>query len=193
MEKLRQMWVYINFWRVVPAFMFFKMNRFEKKCSMDLTQWLDNTPHLVKEKQWFQFGYSLLMRKECRNIFLNRLHRNPVMYLITRLLFKPLDSCYINMPPEKIGGGFALQHGFSTIIAAQEIGEWCKVNQQVTIGYNGEECPVIGNHVTITAGAIVIGKVYVGDWVTVGAGAVVVHDVPAHATAVGVPARSVIK
>ena len=93
------------------------------------------------------------------------------------------------MPPEKIGGGFSLQHGFSTIIAAEEIGENCRVYQQVTIGYNGEYAPTIGDNVVITTGAIVIGDIHVGTGALVGAGAVVTKDIPDNSLAVGVPAR----
>jgi len=45
--------------------------------------------------------------------------------------------------------------------------------------------------VFIGAGAKVIGPVMVGTGAKIGANAVVVHDVPANATAVGVPARVV--
>ena len=143
-----------------------------------------------KSTLW-QFGFLILRYKELRNIFHNRLRRNPGMYLIGQLLFKPLETCYINMPPEKIGGGFCFQHGFSTIVAAKEIGENCWINQQVTVGYNGEAAPIIGDNVTVCAGALVIGNVTVGNNATVGAGAVVVHDVPDNAVVVGVPAHPV--
>jgi serine acetyltransferase len=48
--------------------------------------------------------------------------------------------------------------------------------------------PRIGNDVVIGAGARIIGPVTVGDGAAIGANAVVVSDVPAGATAVGVPA-----
>ena len=96
------------------------------------------------------------------------------------------------MPPEKIGGGFSLQHGFSTIIAAKEIGTHCHINQQVTIGYVGNDAPIIGDHVLVAAGAIVIGDIHIGNGSRIGAGAVVVHDVPDYATVVG-PAAQVVK
>ena len=50
--------------------------------------------------------------------------------------------------------------------------------------------PVIGNDVNVGTGAKILGKVQVGDGVKIGANAVVVSDIPAHHTAVGVPARS---
>ena len=62
---------------------------------------------------------------------------------------------------------------------------------QVTIGAERRESPVLGNDVFIGAGAKIIGSVTIGDGARIGANAVVVRDVPAHATAVGIPARVV--
>ena len=82
------------------------------------------------------------------------------------------------------------QHGFATVIAAKEIGEYCWINQQVTVGYtNKTDAPIIGNNCKISAGAIVIGDVYVGDNAVVGAGAVVTKNVKANSVVVGCPAR----
>ncbi|MEN6373145.1 MAG: hypothetical protein ABFD75_00010 [Smithella sp.] len=82
-----------------------------------------------------------------------------------------------------------IQHGFSTIISAEKIGRNCWINQQVTIGFsNDTESPLIGDNVTIYAGAKVIGKVRIGNNSIVGANAVVVKDVPANSTVVGIPA-----
>ncbi len=47
--------------------------------------------------------------------------------------------------------------------------------------------------VMIGAGAIVIPQVKIGKWATVGAGATVIHDVAAHCTVVGTPAREMVK
>lgn len=107
------------------------------------------------------------------------------------MFFSPEKTLYINMPPEKIGGGIYIQHGFSTIIGAKEIGENFHVNQQVTIGYNGQEAPIIRNNVKVTAGAIVIWNVTIGNNTTVGAGAVVIKDVPENTVVAGVPAKVV--
>ena len=49
--------------------------------------------------------------------------------------------------------------------------------------------PTIGNHVTIGAGTIVLGPIVIGDGARLGAASLVIHDVPAGAVAVGVPAR----
>jgi serine O-acetyltransferase len=104
--------------------------------------------------------------------------------------WRPLESLYIVTP--SIGPGLFIQHGFSTIIAAKSLGENCWVNQQVTIGFSSiDDCPTLGNNVSVKAGAIVIGDITIGDGAVVGAGAVVVKDVPPLSTVVGVPARVV--
>jgi serine O-acetyltransferase len=90
---------------------------------------------------------------------------------------------------DEIGPGLFIQHGFSTIIVAEKIGENCWINQQVTIGYNNQDgSPTLGNNVQVTAGAKILGKIMIGDNVKVGANAVVIKNVPANCTVVGVPA-----
>ena len=51
----------------------------------------------------------------------------------------------------------------------------------------------IGDNDVIGAGAKILGAVHIGDGAKIGANAVVVSDVPAYATAVGVPARIILK
>jgi serine O-acetyltransferase len=69
-----------------------------------------------------------------------------------------------------------------------DIGPNCLIFQQVTLGHAGGT-PRIGGHVDIGAGAKVLGPITVGDHARIGANAVVLTDVPAGATAVGIPAR----
>ncbi|MFL6463660.1 MAG: serine O-acetyltransferase, partial [Bryobacteraceae bacterium] len=49
--------------------------------------------------------------------------------------------------------------------------------------------PIIGDHVTIYAGAKVLGPIRIGHHVTIGANAVVVKSVPDHCVVAGVPAQ----
>ena len=191
MAKIRRFLVWLNLWRVLPAYLLFVTNKFRDKCDEDLAEWVRYEAEACQKSKLLRFGYFMVNCKECRNIFQNRLRRNPVMYMTVRVLFPPLESCYISMPPETLGGGFSLQHGFSTIVSAKSMGKRCRVNQQVTIGHVGLDAPVIGDDVRITAGAIVVGKIHVGDGAMIGAGAVVVKDVPANATVVGTAARVV--
>jgi serine O-acetyltransferase len=111
-----------------------------------------------------------------------------VLLELAKTCYRPLESLYIETP--SIGPGLFIQHGFSTIIAAKSLGENCWVNQQVTIGFSSvDDCPTLGNNVSVKAGAIVIGDITIGDGAVVGAGAVVVKDVPPGSIVVGVPAR----
>lgn len=93
-----------------------------------------------------------------------------------------------------IGKGTQIEHrGISVVINRKAvIGERCSIGAQVVIGGRGKEIPglpVIGNDVYIGAGAKILGQVNIGDGATIGANSVVLSDVPAYATAVGIPAR----
>jgi len=75
------------------------------------------------------------------------------------------------------------------------IGENVRIDQEVTIGirWDEETAPIIGNNVRIGAGAKVLGSIRIGNDVRIGANAVVLTDIPDGATAVGVPARVLLK
>ena len=97
----------------------------------------------------------------------------------------------------RIGKGLYIGH-FGNIVVHPDtvMGERCSVSQGVTIGVLGGErpgVPRIGNDVYIGAGAKILGPVTIGDGAIIGANAVVLDDVPAGATAVGVPARIIVK
>lgn len=94
----------------------------------------------------------------------------------------------------KIDGGLLIPHPNGIVIhPSVTIGPNCLILQQVTLGSNEfGDTPVIEGHVDIGAGAKLIGKVHVGKHAKIGANAVVLQDVPAYATAVGVPARIIL-
>jgi serine O-acetyltransferase len=97
----------------------------------------------------------------------------------------------------EIGPGLYIGHFGNIIVHPDTImGERCSLSQGVTIGVLGGErpgVPRIGNDVYIGAGAKILGPVTIGDGAIIGANAVVIADVPAGATAVGVPARVIHK
>lgn len=144
----------------------------------EILQWEGSYSEIIKKL--------LLYKPEFRNLFYYRLGGIRIFSTLMHKIAPPLPTLYIWT--EDIGPGLFIQHGFATVIAAKKIGKHCFVNQQVTIGYNGNYAPIIGDNVMITCGAKVIGKVKVGNNVKIGANAVVVKDVPDNVTVVGVPA-----
>ena len=75
-----------------------------------------------------------------------------------------------------------------------EIGDDCTIYQGVTLGgtslYKGvKRHPTLGKGVVVSAGAKVLGGFTVGDGARIGSNAVVLKEIPAGATAVGIPAR----
>ncbi len=98
-------------------------------------------------------------------------------------------------PGAKIGRRVFLDHGLGIVIGeTTEIGDNCTIYQGVTLGgtslYKGvKRHPTLGKDVVISAGAKVLGGFTVGDGARVGSNAVVLKEIPAGATAVGIPAR----
>jgi serine O-acetyltransferase len=94
------------------------------------------------------------------------------------------------VPSVPIGPGLYIPHPVGTVIMARAIGSNCQIISAVTVGMRGlQEFATIGDNVFIGAGARVLGAIHVGDGAQIGANAVIISDVPAGATAVGVPAR----
>ena len=88
-----------------------------------------------------------------------------------------------------VGPGLYIPHPYGSVVMAERVGANATFIHAVTIGMRTEwEFPNIGHGVLVGAGARVLGGVRLGDGCSIGANAVVIHDVPAGATAVGVPA-----
>ena len=89
-----------------------------------------------------------------------------------------------------IAGGLVMPHPNGVVIHSKaRIGPNCLIMQQVTIGQNKRQRPVIGGGVDIGPGAKVLGGITVGDNAQIGANAVVLHDVPPWVVVAGIPAR----
>ncbi len=91
-----------------------------------------------------------------------------------------------------IGPGLRLPHPMGLIIAPNVIiGPDCDIYADVrlVLAHGAKEGPQIGRHVFLGDGAKVVGHVSVGDHAIIGVSSVVTRDVPAHATAVGIPAK----
>ncbi|MBP9218668.1 MAG: serine O-acetyltransferase [Sterolibacterium sp.] len=97
-------------------------------------------------------------------------------------------------PGATIGRRVFIDHGMGVVIGeTAEIGDDCTLYHGVTLGgtswNKGKRHPTLLRGVVIGAGAKVLGPITIGEEARVGSNAVVVRDVPAAATAVGIPAR----
>ncbi len=95
--------------------------------------------------------------------------------------------------PVVVKPGVYLLHGQVVIDGLVEVSGDTVIGPFVTIGLIAGELvgPTIGRGVRIGTGAKVLGPLQVGPGAVIGANSVVLSDVPAGATAVGVPARIV--
>lgn len=196
-EKIRHFAEIVSVVRTLPTYLCYKHSSKREVILKDLCRWqaevaVDDVEFL-KRSPFQVMNWLLVHRKEYRNLLLHRLKRDAVpakgmlFYAVTRLLWSPLDSLYLWT--EEIGGGFYIQHGFSTVVTAERIGENCWVNQQVTIGYNQKGRPTLEDNARVYCGAKVIGKVTMKRNSIAGANAVVVSDVPENAVVGGIPAK----
>ena len=101
-------------------------------------------------------------------------------------------------PGATIGRRFFIDHGMGVVIGeTTEIGDDVTMYQGATLGGTGKDKgkrhPTIGNHVTIGAGAKILGPITIGDNTKIGAGAVVLKNLSPNITAVGIPAQETKK
>lgn len=97
-------------------------------------------------------------------------------------------------PGATIGRRFFIDHGMGVVIGeTAEIGDDVTLYHGVTLGgtswKEGKRHPTLGNGVVVGAGAKILGPITIGEGAKIGSNAVVVKDVPAGATAAGIPAR----
>ncbi|MFT0858599.1 serine O-acetyltransferase [Ancylobacter sp. G4_0304] len=107
----------------------------------------------------------------------------------------------IFLPPNAvIPASVEFRHPTSVVIGEGVVmGERVIVYQHVTLGgvrlgdAEAMRYPSIGDDTVIFAGAVLLGQIKIGKNCTIGANAVVLQDVPDNATAVGIPARIILK
>lgn len=110
--------------------------------------------------------------------------------LLMKALYKGQEA--VIFEPDSLGPACFIQHGIATLVAAKSIGSHFWLNQQVTIGFTAKGMPTIGDHVTIGAGALVLGDITLHDGAIVGANATVLKDVGPGEIVVG-PMATVLK
>lgn len=125
----------------------------------------------------------------------HRMWQRPGLRLPARLLSQLARSATgIEIHPgAHLGRRLFIDHGMGVVI-----GETAVVGDDVVLFHGstlggksmrrGKRHPTLGDRVVVGAGAKILGPVWIGDGAQIGANAVVVKDVPAEATAVGVPA-----
>ena len=97
-------------------------------------------------------------------------------------------------PAATIGRRFFIDHGMGVVIGeTSEIGNDVLLYKGVVLGGTSLEKkkrhPTLGNNIIVGSNAIIMGAITIGDNARIGAASVVTHNVPANATAVGIPAR----
>jgi serine O-acetyltransferase len=109
---------------------------------------------------------------------------------VVKKLFTMLTTVDLH-PTAIIGPGTLIRHGGQIRVHAYAtIGADCVLPHVCTIGQGPQPgLAVIGDHVVIGCHATILGPVKIGDGATIAANSLVITDVPAGATAIGVPAR----
>lgn len=120
--------------------------------------------------------------------------------LVYHQLFRYCRNHYsIELPwSAQIGRRVLIEHqGGIVIHGCSVIGHDCIIRQGVTLGNRHMDAPfdapVLGNRVNVGAGAKLLGRLQIGHDASIGANSVVLRDVPAGATAVGIPARLLVE
>jgi serine O-acetyltransferase len=135
-----------------------------------------------------QDGYKVLLMSRVREAA-RRWHIPGVNHTL-RLVTTVLYSIEIGNDIE-LGEGINFTHTLGTVIGGtSKVGARVKFMGNNTIGTAKDNgCPVIEDDVVIGCGARVLGPIRVGRGAFIGANAVVLTDVPAGATATGIPAK----
>jgi serine O-acetyltransferase len=157
----------------------------------DSDRWMELL-HLERRSPLGNLLFLLGSYPEFRNVYYYRIWRGSLfaaaVSLVFKLFFKPEATLHLRSP--EIGPGFFTQHGYATSVGAYRIGKNCSVNQLAVIGWTDRtRGPILGDNVSVKAGAKILGPITIGDNVTVGANAVVTKDVPSNCVVAGVPAR----
>lgn len=186
---MKRLFVFMTCWRFVLHWLYYMLTSNKKVIKEDFQRNIIQFLH-KNEVNFLNFCELMTFYVMTRNIFYARVafhHRYYAKFL--GMFASPLPLLDISSTAE-IGGGLIVQHGYGTIIAPRKIGKNCWVNQGVTIGYtNDNDCPTLGDNITVYAGAKILGNVRVGNNVIVAANAVVVKDVEDNCVVGGVPAR----
>ncbi|WP_028049164.1 serine O-acetyltransferase EpsC [Cellulomonas sp. URHD0024] len=126
----------------------------------------------------------------------HRMWQRPGLQLPARLISQ-LSRAFTGIeihPGARLGRRLFIDHGMGVVIGeTAEVGDDVVLFHGSTLGgksmRHGKRHPTVGDGVVVGAGAKILGPVWIGAGAQIGANAVVIHDVPAGAIAVGVPAQ----
>jgi serine O-acetyltransferase len=153
---------------------------------------------IAHERDWSRPGFRALAVHRFGNWRVGlepRILRAPFS-IVYRHLYRFVRNRYgIELPySTRVGRRVIIEHQSCIVIhGASVIGDECVIRQGVTIGNRDWatrfQAPHLEERVNVGAGAKLLGPIRIGAGASIGANAVVLEDVPAGATAVGVPAR----
>lgn len=116
--------------------------------------------------------------------------------ILYRMLYRKIRNTYgIELPyTVELGRRVIIEHQSGIVIHGYcSIGDDSIIRQGVTLGNRyldrPFDAPKLGARVNVGAGAKIFGNITIGNDANIGANAVVLCDVPAGATAVGIPAK----
>ncbi|MDI1360971.1 serine acetyltransferase [Methylotenera sp.] len=160
----------------------------------DLARYPQVRPFFKEQSIWAVWVYRFGRSVDIKPAGLSR----RVCTIIYWLLFRVVETITgVSLPKSAtIGGGLRIWHFGGVFVNPDAIiGKNCTLRQGVTIGNRKENgpVPVIGDDVDIGAYAQILGDIRVGNHCKIGAMSVVLCDVPDGATAVGNPARIILK
>lgn len=151
-------------------------------------------PFLKEQSIWAIAIYRFGRWNDCRRRGVTRWIFDRAYWILFRLV-ETLTGVSFTKGVE-IGPGLRVWHfGNIFIHDRARIGARCTLHQGVTVGnrYPGGPVPVVEDDVELGAYAQVLGGVRVGRGARIGAMSVVLEDVPEGATAVGIPARIILR
>ncbi len=169
----------------------------EAYIKQDMTRWA-NRLRIQDNQDFEKFERCFKTRQEFRSIVNYRISRWGDTHLIQKfnsLMSKFASFAFVQnlyLSCKDIGPGLYIEHGFSTIIFAKEIGENFHINQCVTIGSGKGGIPKIGDKVSIHCNSVVIGGIEIGNNVTVAAGSTLVDSVPSNSV-VASPKATIVR
>jgi serine O-acetyltransferase len=160
----------------------------------DLRRYGLRRPFLKEQSIWAVWVYRFGRRIDRRSEGVTR----RAMTMFYWLLFRIVETLVgISLPKSAaIGAGLRIWHfGGIFIHPDAVIGANCTLRQGVTIGNRHIDGPVpeLGDNVELGAYAQILGGVRIGNRCRIGAMSVVLADMPDGATAVGCPARIVVR